>query len=104
MEMLSAIIKQTAHISVIVQIEVLRFNDIPDNEKTLSDFISSCIIHPLTGAVAQRTIEICKQSNIKLPDAVIAATALIENCTLVTRNTNDFKNIPGLPLLNPWVI
>jgi predicted nucleic acid-binding protein len=35
-------------------------------------------------------------------DAIIAATALTENFVLVTRNTADFKNIPGLELLNPW--
>jgi predicted nucleic acid-binding protein len=37
-----------------------------------------------------------------LPDAIIAATALAENFVLVTRNTDDFKNIAGLELLNPW--
>jgi predicted nucleic acid-binding protein len=33
---------------------------------------------------------------------IIAATALTENFVLVTRNTDDFKNIAGLELLNPW--
>jgi predicted nucleic acid-binding protein len=45
---------------------------------------------------------LCKQSKIKLADAVIAATALTENYILVTRNIGDFKHIPGLGLLNPW--
>jgi predicted nucleic acid-binding protein len=35
-------------------------------------------------------------------DVIIAATALIEGFTLVTRNIDDFKNIPNLMLLNPW--
>ncbi|MDR1220966.1 MAG: PIN domain-containing protein [Treponema sp.] len=39
---------------------------------------------------------------MKLPDAIIAATALTENFALVTRNNDDFKNIAGLELLNPW--
>ena len=52
--------------------------------------------------VVQRTISLCKQRKIKLPDAIVAATALSENMVLVTRNTWDFKNIDGLVLLNPW--
>jgi predicted nucleic acid-binding protein len=41
-------------------------------------------------------------SGIKLPDAVIAATALTENYILATRNIDDFKHISDLELLNPW--
>jgi predicted nucleic acid-binding protein len=100
----SGIIDATPHTSVITQIEVLRFNDSPENEKTLNDFISTCIIHPLSDTVVQRTIVLCKQSKIKLPDAIIAATALTENFVLVTRNVDDFKNITGIELLNPWDI
>lgn len=34
-------------------------------------------------------------------DAIIAATALAHGMTVVTRNTDDFKET-GVPLLNPW--
>jgi len=102
METLSAIVDQTPRISVISQIEVLRFNDTPDNEKILYDFIDSTIIYSLNPTVVLKTIELCKQTKIKLPDAIIAATALSENLILVTRNTDDFVDITGLELLNPW--
>ena len=102
MEALSAIINQTPRISVISQIEVLRFNDTPENEAVLNDFINASIIYPLNSSVIQRTIELCKQSRVKLPDAIIAATALTEDLTLVTRNIDDFRNIHDLSLLNPW--
>jgi len=36
-----------------------------------------------------------------LPDAIIAATALVSNLALTTRNVSDFKNIPGLKIINP---
>jgi toxin FitB len=35
-------------------------------------------------------------------DTLLAATALANDLTLVTRNTKDFKGIDRLALLNPW--
>ena len=43
--------------------------------------------------IADRVIEIRQRKKIKLPDAIIAATALEKQCGLVTRNVDDFKNI-----------
>jgi len=36
-------------------------------------------------------------------DALLAATAITHNLTLVTRNTADFNGIPALKILNPWI-
>ena len=102
MRFVSNIVDQRPHISVISQIEVLRFNDTPDNEKILAGFINVSIIHPLSPDITRLTIKLCRQSRIKLPDAIIAATALFENRVLVTRNIGDFKNIANLTLVNPW--
>jgi predicted nucleic acid-binding protein len=102
MTAVSAIVDDIPHISVISQIEVLRFTDTPENEQVLADFVKAAVIHPLNEPVIRRTIALCKQSSIKLPDAIIAATALTEHFVLVTRNISDFKNIAGLSLLNPW--
>ncbi len=102
MKTISAIVDRIPNISVISQIEILRFNDIPENEAILNDFVAKSVIHPLSSDVVQRTIALCKQRKIKLPDAVIAATALVEDFILVTRNIDDFKNITDLELLNPW--
>ena len=38
----------------------------------------------------------------KLPDAVIAATALQNGLVLVSRNTKDYKNIQGLEVIDPY--
>ncbi|GHV77718.1 hypothetical protein AGMMS49942_25390 [Spirochaetia bacterium] len=104
MKAVAAIIDGTPHLSVISQMEVLRFNDTPENEKILVDFIDSSVIHPLSEIVVRHTIALAKKSKIKLPDAIVAATALIEGFTLVTRNVDDFKKVEGLNLLNPWNI
>jgi len=42
-----------------------------------------------------------QQHRIKIPDAVIAATALLHGLSLITRNLSDFKSIAGLAVINP---
>ena len=104
MGIVSVIVDQAPRISIISQIEILRFNDTSENEKILNDFVDSSVIYPLSPGIVRETIALCKSNKIKLPDAIIAATAFSENLILVTRNIDDFKNISGLELLNPWEI
>jgi predicted nucleic acid-binding protein len=40
---------------------------------------------------------------VATPDLLIAATALVHNLTLVTHNTQDYVNVPGLPLVD-WLV
>lgn len=51
--------------------------------------------------IANKAIELRRKKNIKLADAVIAATALLNNLKLATRNIADFKAIEGIELINP---
>ena len=51
--------------------------------------------------IAENAIDIRKQYRIKLPDAIIAATANTDDLCLVTRNIEDFKNI-AVKILNPF--
>ena len=48
------------------------------------------------------TIKLCRQSKIKIPDAIIAATCLVHNYVLLTRNVRDFDRIDVLKITNPW--
>ena len=50
-------------------------------------------------AVIEQTIRIRKTFGLKLPDAVIAATALAHGLQLVTGNASDFNRVAGLNLL-----
>ena len=56
---------------------------------------------PKARIALSKIIDVRRVFKIQLPDAVIAATALIHNFTLVTSNTKDFKNISGLDVINP---
>ena len=55
-----------------------------------------------TSEIAERTIAIRKNLRIKIPDAIIAATALEYSLQLVSRNEEDFSQIQDLKLVNPF--
>lgn len=92
------------NISVVVKIEVLGYNNAPDKMQLLVEFLAGATVLPLNESVTQKTIELRRLKKLKLGDAVIAATALTYNLTLITRNTNDFKNIPGLNCIDPYTL
>ncbi|MDR1021887.1 MAG: type II toxin-antitoxin system VapC family toxin [Prevotellaceae bacterium] len=68
----------------------------------IKNFMNRAIILSINNPVIERTILIRQQKKIGLGDAIIAATALVHNRTLVTRNVSDFKSIENLIVLNPW--
>lgn len=99
---LNPIINQDINTSVITKIEVLSYNpEKDDNYAVLVDFFDVANILELAEAVVMKTIEIRQGNRIKLPDAIIAATAIVHNLALITRNTKDFQKIKGLILINP---
>jgi predicted nucleic acid-binding protein len=80
-------------ISIITYTEVLSF-DLTDTQKEIiEDFLNEFKILGIDIVVAKQSIKNRKIKKIKLPDNFIASTAQINNLTLVTRNTKDFKNI-----------
>ena len=76
--------------------------DKDDNYPILVDFFDTASIFDLSADIVSKSIQIRQKQKIKLPDAVIAATAICNGFTLVSRNTKDFKNIEGLEAINPF--
>lgn len=70
-------------------------------ELALDTFTQASTILPLDEPVIAQTIALRRHYRRKLPDAIIAATALVHDLTLVTRNVADFKAITGLRVLDP---
>ncbi|TAG91271.1 MAG: type II toxin-antitoxin system VapC family toxin, partial [Bacteroidetes bacterium] len=67
----------------------------------LYDFMEIASILPINEAVIDKTITIRQTKKIALGDAIIAATALVYNLVVISRNTADFKNIAGLQVIDP---
>jgi predicted nucleic acid-binding protein len=89
-------------VSIISKIEVLGFNTQEYELEQLESFIQLSSIVYIDEAVADKTIEIRRMKRIKLPDAIIAATALVQNCILLSHNTTDFNKIEGLQVWDPY--
>jgi hypothetical protein len=95
------VIDAIPNVSVITKIEVLGFNVPPQDYQLLFEFFEDAIIFELIPEIVERAIELRKTHKIKLGDSIIAATALVYDLTLITRNTPDFKHLAGLRLVNP---
>jgi predicted nucleic acid-binding protein len=88
--------------SDVSRIEVLGFSNSIEEEESFISFFSDLKILSLDEAVIQKSIQIRKQKRIKLGDAIIAATALVHNLKLITRNVVDFNGIDDLELINSF--
>jgi predicted nucleic acid-binding protein len=60
------------------------------NEDETREFLLNFQPLPLTPEIAERAVAIRRAGKIKLPDAIIQATAEVERRVLITRNTRDF--------------
>jgi predicted nucleic acid-binding protein len=56
---------------------------------------------PIDVAVAMKCAQFGQVHANHFADALLAATALVHNLTLVTRNIGDFRDF-AVPLVNPW--
>lgn len=100
---LKAVAKTSINISVISKMKLLDWNAPNKQEfQLLEDFVDNAYIEELTDEIVDKTIAIKKSKKIKLPDAIIAATAIENNHILITRNESDFNSISGLTFVNPF--
>lgn len=85
-------------ISIVSKIELLGHN-LPNYDKYLLA-VENSIVLELDSHVLSKTIAIKKSRKIKTPDAIIAATALVHELTLITHNLKDFSKIQNLRILD----
>lgn len=83
-------------VSIITEIELLSFSGISaEEEQKIRDLLLLLDRVHLTDAVRDETIRLRRKNRLKLPDAIIAASALIQGAVLLT-NDQAFSSIDGL--------
>lgn len=97
----SELMRKSFHISVISKMEFLGFPFNPQEREQAIQLIEFAVLKPLNDDIVQRVIDIRQEKRIKLPDAIIAATAMEYSSVLVTRNTKDFNSL-NLETFNPF--
>ena len=78
-------------ISTITWMEVL-VGTTPEDEAAIRAWLGSFDVIALDASIANRAVEIRKQKRIRLPDAIVWASAQVNSMLLVSRNTKDFPS------------
>jgi predicted nucleic acid-binding protein len=96
------IARNAASASAISYVEVVGFHGITDPQRAqFRQLFSTLPLVDIDRPVIDRAVSLRQQCRMSLGDSIIAATALIHDLTLVTRNVADFRWITGLRLLDP---
>jgi toxin FitB len=96
------ILENAPFVSEISFLETLGFHRLTDVEKKgLELFFSTTVQLPIDTEVVIQAVILKQQRKMSVGDSLIAATALIHNLVLVTRNVKDFDWIENLRVFNP---
>jgi toxin FitB len=96
------ILKESFIISTISNIETLGWYNIEKEDKVkLKGFLSNSTVIYIDKRIEAKAIDIRQNKKMKLGDSILAATALIHDLIIVTRNESDFYGL-GLTIYNPF--
>jgi predicted nucleic acid-binding protein len=84
------------HVSTVTRAEL--FAGRGGEERRIRRLLEPMVDVPVDVAIAERAGRLRRGSSRRLPDALIAATALEHRLTLLTRNVRDFEGIRGLKI------
>ncbi len=83
-------------VSVITQIELLSYPLLsPDDEQQVLEFLTSVTVIDLSAEIRDAAIRLRRNHRLKLPDSIIAGTAVSLGVVLLT-NDRRLANTPGL--------
>ena len=99
--LLSKIIDDQINISAINKIELFGFKNV---EQNLIAFVNFSEVYHIDDEIIDKTINLRKKYKIKLPDAIIAATAIVNNFILISHDVKDFEKITELQFIDSYYI
>lgn len=86
------------HLSFITELELLGYSDITEKERTgIRHFISDCRTTDITDEIKELTVTLRKNYKLKLPDSIIAATAIYLDIPFLSAD-KAFKKVKELKL------
>ena len=95
----------TGHLSLVTLIEVL-VKPLRENQQELVQRYRRLLtgsraffLHDLNQDIAERAAEVRARWNLRVPDAIVAATALAARCTYVVTNDPSFNRVEGFEAL-----
>lgn len=90
-------------VSALSYLEVLGYHLLTDQQRQyFEEFFQVAQLLPISQDVLDQAVILRQQRRMTLGDAIIGGTALVHGLTLITRNTDDFRWIAQLELLNPF--
>jgi len=102
MDFLSGVIGDTPNLSVITKIEALSWRNADiAKENIVRLFVDFSNVIALSDMIVDECISIRRNRRMKTPDAIIAATAIVNDFTLLTSDA-DFNRVPNLRILDPF--
>jgi toxin FitB len=97
------IAEQLPCVSAISYVEVLGYHNLLLQDRVdLEEFFSLIPILQITSTILDQAVALRQIKKISLGDSLIAATSLVHDIALVTRNIKDFAWISGIKLLDPF--
>jgi hypothetical protein len=98
-EVIDLLVDKELLLSEISEIELLSFPNLSvEQEKELKSFISECTVVGLNQEVKNLTIALRKSTRQKVPDTIIAASAIYHKVPLITADKN-FSRFEMLDLI-----
>lgn len=96
---------QWAGYSAITRLELFGFPGLREvDERKIREILLPFEEVAVSSVIIDKAILIRKKARIKVPDAIIAASALVNGCNLITRNIQDFKSIADLQIVDPFTL
>lgn len=95
--------EKEVYVSVITRMELLSFHSVTiEQEKQIRDFLDMVYIVPLNADVEETAIQIRRVTRRKMPDSIVAASAIVSNAILITYDRELANtNFPGLKICMP---